>query len=298
MATLAPDPLAQRPENFPLAATLWMGAVVCIVAMSACVHGLAGAVPLGQIIFWRALCALIPICGYMVVCGDFPVAMRTKRIKAHLTRGLFGASSMALSFLSLSYLPVANAKAIGYLTPVLVLPFAAWLLRERISFLFVVAVLTGLAGTAIMLASALGLPSEGAIFGVLAGLGYAMTMGFVRVHIKGMTAYERPATIAFYFALICTCLGALTFPFGWITPTLGQLGWLVATGLLGGTAHILSTEATARARISRLAPLDYTGLIWALLFDLLIFGTRPDPLAILGGLIIIAAALVAARSTR
>ena len=73
-------------------------------------------------------------------------------------------------------------------------------------------------------------------------------------------------------------------------------GWalLIGAGLLGGLAHIASTEAVARSPISALAVFDYTGLIWAMLFDLLLFSHVPTPLSWLGIIAIAAAALFGA----
>ena len=67
-----------------------------------------------------------------------------------------------------------------------------------------------------------------------------LTMAVVRVHIKAMTRTESAATIALYFALICSLIGLATLPFGWpaLTPT--DLSLLAIAGLLGGLAHIAS----------------------------------------------------------
>jgi drug/metabolite transporter (DMT)-like permease len=266
-------------------------ATFLMTAMSAAVHAVAGQVPVGQIIFWRSAVAILPILLYAAARGGVGQAFRTRRPGAHLTRSLFGALSMALSFLSLAYLPVATAQGLAYLAPVLTLPFAAAMLGERMRAGIVLPVLLGLIGTGFIFGAAMAMPGEGATIGVAAALGYALTMAFVRVHIKGMTGTETASAIAFYFALTSALVGLATLPFGWATPDPATLALLILAGLLGGIGHIVATEATARAPISVLAAFDYTGLIWALGFDILLFHLWPDAREFAGAALILIAAL-------
>ncbi|MEP5154691.1 DMT family transporter [Planktotalea sp.] len=263
-----------------------------ITAMSAAVHGVAGSVPIGQIMFWRSILALIPICLYMMWLGEFPKALKTKHPMLHVTRGGFGAFSMAMSFLSLAYLPVANAQALAYLAPILVLPLAAIMLNEKLTKAIFLAVTLGFAGVLLLLWEAFELPGESAWIGVSAGLAYAFTMAFVRVHTKTMTLTESASTIAFYFAIVAAIIGLATLPFGWVALDQTLFIWLVFAGLIGGIAHIVSNEAVARAPVSALAPFDFTGLVWALGFDLILFSAVPGALGFAGVFTITAAALI------
>jgi drug/metabolite transporter (DMT)-like permease len=267
-------------------------AAFLITAMSAVIHAAAQDIPVGQIIFWRSAVAMAPIVIYMMLRGEFPAAMGTKRPRLHIMRSVFGAASMAMSFISLAYLPVANAQALGYLAPVLTLPMAALLLGERLTRGVILAVALGFAGVIAMLHEALELPGEGVLIGILAGLGYALTMAFVRVHIKAMTATERSSTIAFWFAAVGAVIGLATWPFGWAALSGDALMLLTLAGLLGGLAHIAATEATARAPVSTLAPFDFTGLVWALGFDAILFGVLPGAWGLVGVAGIAAAALI------
>ncbi|SDJ06138.1 DMT family transporter [Aliiruegeria lutimaris] len=276
-------------------------AAFLITAMSALVHALAESVPVGQIIFCRSAFALIPIMSYVALRGNFPGELIPHRLGLHFTRGLLGVISMALSFLSLAWLPVANATALGFLAPVLSLPLAAWTLGERIAPRFVMAVGLGFAGVLAMLWEALEMPGTEALWGIAAGLAFALTTSFVRVHIKAMTKTEAPASIALTFAVTGTLVGLATAPFGWVPVEGALLVGLIGAGLLGGLAHIAATEATARASVAALAAFDFTGMAWALGFDILLFATFPGPLGLAGVTAIALAALmvsVAPRASR
>ncbi len=266
--------------------------VAMMVAMSACVHVAAKDLPLGQVMFWRSGIALIAILLYMAWCRDLPHALFTKRPFGHVTRGVFGAFSMLCSFASLAYLPVATAQALAYLAPILTLPLAAWSLGEKISGRAVFAVALGMAGVLTILWNALHLPGEGAIIGVVAGLAYAVTMAFVRVHIKALTATERSATISFYFAVVCTVIGLASWPLGWSSINATLIWPLLGAGVLGGLGHIVSAEAVARSSVGNLAVYDYTGIVWALLFDVVLFSALPNIWGITGMALIVGAALL------
>lgn len=285
-------------SRFAAGAGLRLLAVFLITCMSALIHAVGEAAALGQIIFWRSAVALVPIILYMSVCGDFPAALRTRRPGSHALRSLFGAFSMGCSFLSLIHLPVANASALGYLAPVLTLPLAALWLGERLTPRLALAVAAGFGGAMAFLWEALEAPGSGALTGLAAGLAYALTMAVMRVHVKQLTKTESTASIAFYFALTCAVGGLASLPFGWPVLPIWQIAALAAAGLLGGLAHIAATEAIARAPVSAIAPFDFTGLVWAAGFDLVIFAHLPGLWGSIGMAAILTAALLALRPGR
>jgi len=278
--------------NFIAGIGLRLLATFLMTAMSAAVRAVAETVPLGQLIFWRSFLALIPICLYMVWRHEFPRALRTKHPRLHATRSLLGIFAMAMFFTALAYLPLANAQALGYLAPILVLPLAAVVLNEQLTPRIFTAVFLGFAGVIFLLWDAFNLPSEGALIGVAAGLVFAFTMAFVRVHTKTMTQTESSAAIAFYLALVGSVVGFGTIFFGWVTLSTSMFAWLALAGFLGGIGHIVANEATARAPVSTLAPFDFAGLIWALGFDLILFSIVPGPMGLIGVFAITFAALM------
>lgn len=264
--------------------------VFLMASMAAAVHGAAQDATIGQIMVWRSAFALVPVLIYASLKGDLINALRTRHPQKHMLRSLFGAASMAMSFVSLAYLPVANAQALAYLAPVFSLPVAAIALSETLSPRLIWAVAVGFFGALMLLWTSFELPGKGAFIGVLAGLGYAVTMAWVRVHMKRMMETETAASVAFYFAVVSTLVGLATFPFGWRALSPEAMALLVAAGILGGCGHIASAEALARAPVSKVATIDFTGLIWAVGFDVIIFAHSPDWLSILGMTAILGAA--------
>lgn len=251
--------------------------------------------PVGQIVFWRSSVALIPIILYLMWRKEFPRALRTKRPWGHLKRSTYGCVSMFLSFVSLAYLPLALATALGFLAPLVVIPIAILALRENPGWLVISATLGGFVGVFMMLWPMISTPGldHNTMIGIGAGVAFAITTAFAKVQIKSLTTTEPSGTIAFYFAVICSIGGLISLPFGWTSISTNNLVLLISAGLTGGLAHIAMTEALARAPASTLSAFEYTAMIWAIALDLLVFSVLPAPISLMGGvLIVLAAAMV------
>ncbi|CAO3360203.1 DMT family transporter [Azospirillum melinis] len=264
------------------------------VVMSLFVRLASVEAPVGQIVFFRSAFAIPPIVAYLMWRRQFPSALRTRQPVGHLKRNLYGGLAMVLSFVSLAYLPLALATALGFLAPLLAVPAAMLFLRERPGAVAIGAALVGFAGVVLMLVPAFEgpTPDRGTLIGVAAGLAMAFATAAGRVQIKTLTATEAPGTIAFYFALLCALGGLASWPFGWVSPSGFSLACLIGAGISGGLAHITMTEAMARASVSTQAPFDYTAMLWALILDAAIFGVLPSPVSLAGAFVIAASALV------
>lgn len=281
-----------------ITAALWLstGGLAVMSAMSAAIHEVAGEVPTGQIIFWRSFVALLPTLTYLAIRRELGQSVRTRFPHKHLVRGLLGCAVMFFSFVSLRYLSVGLATALTYLAPILSIAAAMIFLRERPGSTIFLGVLFGFIGIVLMLFPALVGTElrDGTLIGVGAGIAMAATNALSRVQVKDLTRTEPPASIALSFALICSLVGLATSLLGWVDLTLTQFTLLAGAGLLGGLGHVLLMESVARAPVSVLAPYEYTGIIWAFGFDLVLLGNVPTFWALAGAVVVVgAAALVA-----
>lgn len=256
--------------------------------------------PVGQIVFWRSAVALAPILMYLVWAGQLQHGLKTNRPLGHIKRSLYGCAAMFFSFLSIANLPLALATALSFLAPLMIVPIAIALLGERPGWIVVSATLVGFFGVGLILWPAMTGPglAVGTLIGIGAGLACALTTALAKTEIKRLTATEAPAAIAFYFAIVCAACGLATLPFGWASVSHTALAALIASGIFGGLAHIAMTEAVARAPVTTLAPFEYTAMIWAILFDLTIFTLWPQPISLIGALLIVAAAAAVAFADR
>ncbi len=120
--------------------------------MSAGVKSLADRYPTGEIVFFRSFFAILPLLVWLGWQGPILAAVRTRNLRGHLLRSIIGACGMFAGFAALSFLPLSDAVAIGYASPLLVVVLAALVLRERVQGYRWAGVIVGFLGVLIMLA--------------------------------------------------------------------------------------------------------------------------------------------------
>ena len=255
---------------------------------------LAGAVPTGEVIFFRAFFALIPVFAFSIYSAGPLAAVKTARPLLHIARSFAGVASMFLNFTALMLLPLADITAFGFVMPIFAVVLAALLLREHVGPYRWSAVVMGFAGVLVMLSPHGGLVAIAA-HGLSSGAGLALSgallSAVVVIIIRQMHATERGETIVFYFMATCAVVGAATMLWSRVALSPMQATWLVLCGLLGGIGQICMTFSYRYAEPSLLAPFDYTAMIWAVALGYAIFAEVPEPLVMAGAALVIAAGL-------
>ncbi|HZR04190.1 MAG TPA: DMT family transporter [Burkholderiales bacterium] len=215
--------------------------------------------------------------------------VRTQHPRLQLLRGVLLVSSTGFFYLSLTYLPLAEAAAITFVGPVLVAAMSAPLLGERIGTRQAIAVAFGFLGVLIIVRPGGGVFTVHAIF----PLSSALLFSLYQVLTRKLAGRENPFTTLFFTAMVGTALTALPLPFTWQVPTPLQMLFMVGIGLLGGFGHFLLIRAVEHASPAALAPFVYTQLLWSTLLAFLVFGEFPDGGSLLGMVVIVAAGLLA-----
>ena len=264
--------------------------------MSALVRLMGEVTPVGQLVFFRSLFAIVPVVIIYAYRGELRHAIYTKRPLGQLGRGLLSVCGMYSNFAALTRLPLADVTAIQFASPLITVGLAALILKERVRIYRWSAVFVGFLGVLIILVPHLdpahytSLANAAAVGAMLTVLSAFINAGTV-IQTRRLTRTETTPSIVFYFSLICTIAGAATLPFAWHTPTLFELAILVTLGILGGLAHIFLTESYRFAAASVIAPFDYTSMLWALLLGYWMFGEVPTALVFVGAAIVTAAGL-------
>jgi drug/metabolite transporter (DMT)-like permease len=281
--------------NVVKAVLLKLVSALLFAVMSVLVRYLGERYPVGQVVFFRSACAILPVAIIYAWRGELAAAIRTGRPFRHLGRGLTAVGAMFCNFSALARLPVVDATAISFVSPLITVAMSAIFLKERVRIYRWSAVIVGFAGVLVMLAPQFGIDRSTAAAGSAVGAMLALAGAFFSagstVQTRHMTRSETTSSIVFYFSLICALAGLCSLPFGWIAPTWAELAVLIAIGILGGLAHILLTESYRHAPASLVAPFDYTSMLWALLLGFVVFGELPDFLVYVGAVVIAAAGL-------
>jgi drug/metabolite transporter (DMT)-like permease len=261
-------------------------AMACMACLSALVKwtGSRG-IPVFEIIFFRNAFAFVPLGLYIWRTTGFEV-LKTKRPVGHLVRSAVGLTGMVCGFSAVQYLPLTEATALQFASPLFMTALSALILAEPVGRHRWGAVIVGFVGVLIMARPQPGhfnLP--GVSFGLMSALGAAGAM----VAIRQIAATERGPTIVFYFTLGGTVLGLVGSTLvGWTAPDPMTLALLVVAGLIGGVGQLFLTEALRVAPVGVVAPFDYTQLVWAAVIGLLVWGELPRFTTLVGAVIVAA----------
>lgn len=271
---------------------------VLFAVMSALIRYLGTRYPVGEVVFFRSLFAIVPVVIVYAWRGELMAALRTESPLGQASRGALSIVGMFCNFGALARLPLIEANAIGFSSPLIGVALAALVLKERVRIYRWSAVTVGFLGVLVVLAPNLSAGELGAVMAGatgMAGIAFAVagsiTNAGTMIQTRHLTKSERTSSIVFYFSAICALAGLATLPFWWITPTWAEWAVLVAIGSLGGTGHILLTESYRYASASIVAPFDYTSMIWALVLGYVMFGETPTVMIVIGSAIIAAAGL-------
>lgn len=267
---------------------------MAFAVMAVLIKLIADRYPVGEITFCRSFFALIPVFVWVAWRGQLTTVFRTRNIGGHILRSIVGTMAILLGFAALARLPLADATAIGYASPLLTVMLAALILRETVRAYRWSAVLVGLLGVLIILSDYVapaGAGAERSVPGAALQLASAFFAAFAAIQIRRLSVTEPAATIVVYFSLFCAAVSLATLPFGWVAPTGIDALILVGTGLLGGLGQVLMTQSFRYADASVLAPFDYVSMVWALTASIFLFGSLPTPTMLVGAAVVIASGL-------
>ncbi|MCP8937285.1 DMT family transporter [Alsobacter sp. SYSU M60028] len=283
--------------NTLLGIFLKVASTFAFTAMATIIKYVSDAYPTGQIVFFRSFFALIPLLAWLAWRGDLIEAVRTHRPWGHLRRSICGSMAMFCGFTALGYLPLPDATAIGYATPLMTTALAAIVLKERVRHYRWSALVVGFIGMLVMLTPYFGAghptlswsggPALGALFGLLGTVFSAISS----IEVRKLSQVEKTGAIVFYFSSTAALLGASTFFFGWNSPSPREATLLIVAGICGGVGQILLTASYRFAPVSVIAPFDYMALLWALIVGFVMFSDVPQTLVLLGAGLVVAAGL-------
>jgi S-adenosylmethionine uptake transporter len=202
-----------------------------------------------------------------------------------------------LFFWGLARVPMAQAIALAFISPLLALYLAALWLGETIGRRALVASVLGFVGVVIILfGQARAEMGPEALKGSAAILASA---GFYACNIILMRAQARvagPVEVAFFMSAIMSVCFLVAAPFLAVPPPRGEWPAILGAALLAFVSLMLLAWAYARAEAQHLAPTEYSGFVWAALFGWLIFSEPVRPFTLAGGGLIVFACLIAART--
>jgi drug/metabolite transporter (DMT)-like permease len=277
--------------HIPLAAILLIvGAVACFTLLDATIKHLAARYPVPLLVWARYAVQAVAMVLWLAPSMGARL-LRTPQPRLQIARGAILVVSSVCFVNALRHLPLAEATAINYTSPTLVILLAVAVLNERMTrprWAFVVA---GMAGVLLIVRPGAAILHGGAVFALAGALSYAAFQVLTR-----RLAAEDPRVTLFYPALAGTALMTFALPFvaapadaSWT-----DAGLILAAGALGTVGHFLFILAFQRAPASGLTPFTYTQIVFATLLGWAFFGHFPDAPALLGMAVIAGSGLLLA----
>ncbi|MBM7059084.1 DMT family transporter [Pseudomonas sp. UL073] len=246
--------------------------------------------PIIMVVWVRYLVHTVLMAGIFLPQSGLRV-LRSKRPGLQVLRALCLIGTSLLFTTGLHFIPLAEATAVNFLAPLLLLALSVPLLGERVSLGQWAAVSVGFVGVLIII------HPGGALFtpAILLPLGSALCFCFYQILTRLLSEHDSPTTSNFFAGLCNTLIMSALVPFFWQMPTtLGHALAMLALGTCGMSAHLFLTQAFRVAAPALLAPFGYCQLVFAGVLGFVIFGHTPEPSAVVGIAIVCLSGLAAA----
>ena len=257
---------------------LIVGAVLCFTVLDATVKLLADRYPIPLLVWARYAVQLLVILVWLLPRMGTRL-FRTPRPKLQLVRAAILPLSSLCFFSALKYLPLAEATAINYGTPILVIILAVIFLGERMTRPRIALVLAGIAGMFLIVRPG-SVVFQGAALWALGSAGF---YGVFQI-LTRILAGEDSRVLLFYPALVGTAMLTVLLPWfgiGFAMPW-ADVALIGIAGMLGTFGHFLFILAFQQAPASALSPFTYMQLVFATMIGWVMFGTFPDAWTIAG----------------
>ncbi|PUE11273.1 EamA family transporter [Limnohabitans sp. T6-5] len=246
-------------------------------SMSVCIKYASTHFNTFELVFYRGL---IGIAFMAALCRVQRVSLRTAIPMMHIWRSIIGVASLSAWFYAIAHLPLATAMTLNYMSGVWVAAFliGGTLVMGRLQDAgkqgpIVLTVIAGFSGVIMILRPTIEQNQLFAgVIGLLSGLGAAMA--YMQVAALGRVGEPESRTV-FYFSIGSTIVGAIAIVFtgasAWTWP---EALWLLPIGVLAALGQLSMTKAYSSGATLVVANLQYSGIVFAALFGLFLFGDQ------------------------
>ncbi|MAI06255.1 MAG: hypothetical protein CBC47_03860 [Alphaproteobacteria bacterium TMED87] len=256
-------------------------AMFIMTVMDAAVKWLVSDYSIQQINFFRSIVAMIVLLPQVYIDGGRS-AFKMSNKKIHFWRVFLMLVISYSWFYALGKMGLAEIGALVMVSPLFITILTPLLLKESVSKKKWFAVLFGFFGMLVIMRPGFEVFRPISILPASVALGYALLL----ISNRSNRETETLTSLVYYPLFGIFIFSLFLLPFGWITPPFIDLSIMFFIGFCGGIGHFCLTVAFRYASPPTLAPLEYTGLLWAILLGYLIFRETPDTWTIIGMVLI------------
>ena len=270
----------------PVKGALWMlVSAAALAGLTGVVRHMSAGLHPFEIAFFRSFFGLLILAPWLMRSGLG--VLRTKRLGLYTLRCALGVATMLMWFTAISMVPLADAVALGFTSPLFVILGAALFLGEVVRGRRLGATLCGFAGALIILRPGGGVLDLGAVLVLLS----AVTLAGANLSVKELSRTEPVQAIVTYMVIFMVPLTFIPALLVWQTPTPAQLAELLGLAAVATLGNYAMTRAVAVADASSVMPYDYARLPFAALIGFFVFGETSDAATWIGAGVIAVASL-------
>ena len=282
---MSPPAIVSTPVK-PLLAFVLMGtAVLCFSLVDATAKWLTQGYDAWVI---ASVSRVVPIAVAMALSWretGTPFSFRTAYPKVQILRAALTIPMIWCFFTGLALMSLAEAITIAFTAPLFITMLSRPILGEKIGRRRWSAVAIGFVGILVALRPGFGGLGIGPILIIISAFAYALSM----VLLRRFAGQEPTRNILFYSAIGALLVGGANAIPVWVAPSAVDWGLLLLVGVWGVFGSYAVIRAYRLGEASMLAPLEYTALIWSIMFDLWLFSLTPELAVLLGAAIVIGA---------
>ena len=271
MASSAPLPAATA-EDRPLVGILLLVAAMSVVPfMDAIAKHLSGHIPVLQVVWARYFvhfCLILPI----VLLRYGPRQLLPRRPVLQLVRGALLLASTVLFFAAISWMPLADALALVFVSPLIVTALSPWVLGETVGLRRRLAVVVGFCGALLIIRPGFGRLQWPALQALSAG----SVFGLYLLSTRRLAGSAPPLVTLTYTAAVGALLMSFVMPAVWVPPSPSDLGAMALMGTVAAGGHFLLIKSFDYAPASLLAPFTYSEIVMTTLLGFVFFGDFPQ----------------------
>jgi len=203
--------------------------------------------------------------------------------KIQITRCVLSVCEACFFVLSFRYLALADAHTIGSLSPVLVVFFSYLILKEKINLATWIAIGISFFGVLLIMRPGLTIFNPYLVIPLLAAFFYSLFQIATRLNAQ----YDDNETMLFYNGIIGVIITSILSLFFWQPLHSFSFIFFIFLGFFFCMGLFLQIKALSITPASVLAPYNYTIIVWAILFGLVVYKEIPDLFTIIGAIIIV-----------
>jgi drug/metabolite transporter (DMT)-like permease len=240
--------------------------------------------PVTEIIFFRNLFGLLPLLIAVPFNGGWGV-LKPRNVSGHLLQAVAMSITLVCAYVAFAMIPLAEATAIMFLQPVILVVLAHVFLKERASLSAWIAVVLGFAGV-LLIARPADLGFEA---GTLAALAGAFFAAVAIAQVRGLAATNTALTITIWYMVLSTLIFLPSIAFFWTTPSPSDLLALILMGIASGCGQFLIILPFRYATAATLGPVQYFSIVGGVLVGYFWFAEIPTWTTIAGAVIVMSA---------